>query len=377
MNILIASDKFKGSLTAEQVCAAIRSALLKLDASLVIKTIPLADGGEGTASLLTVHTHGSWVTAFVYDPLFRKIQAGYGISGDGSTAFIEMSQASGLQLLAQDERNPLKTSTYGTGELIANAIDRGARKIVLAIGGSATNDAGMGMAAALGVKFLDNSGNELDPVGENLIRLHMIDEGPLKQKLKNTEILVLCDVINPLTGMDGAAYVYAPQKGADQAMVKALDLGLQNFASVVEKETGVSLEFPGAGAAGGLGAGAKVFLRARFQRGIEYIMAELKVPEHINQANVVITGEGKMDKQTLSGKVVAGVAKLANQHHKPVIALVGKNELSDDQIKSLHLSQVISLVNKKITPTEAMAHPVNLIQQRIQEELNLTQYRTE
>lgn len=337
----------------------------------------MADGGEGTASLLTAHTHGTWVTTSVYDPLFRKIQAGYGISGDRSTAFIEMSQASGLQLLSPDERNPLKTSTYGTGELIANAIDRGARKIVLAIGGSATNDAGMGMAAALGVKFLDKSGKELPPIGESLVHLHVIDEGSLKLKLKNTEILVLCDVINPLTGMDGAAYIYAPQKGADQAMVQALDLGLQNFASVVEKETGVSLEFPGAGAAGGLGAGAKVFLRARFQRGIEYIMDKLKVPEHIMQANLVITGEGKMDEQTLAGKVVAGIAALAYHHHKPIIALVGKNELSADQIKRLHLSHVISLVNKETTPTEAMAHPVNLIQQRIQEELNLNEYRTE
>ncbi len=377
MNILIASDKFKGSLTAEQVCEVIRSGLLKLDATLIIKTIPLADGGEGTASLLTTYTHGTWVTTSVSDPLFRKIQAGYGISGDGSTAFIEMSQASGLQLLSKEERNPLKTSTYGTGELIANAIDRNVRKIVLAIGGSATNDAGMGMAAALGVKFLDRSNNELDPIGENLIHLHTIDEGSLNLKLKNTEILVLCDVINPLTGMAGAAYIYAPQKGADQAMVKALDLGLQNFASVVEKETGVSLEFPGAGAAGGLGAGAKVFLRARFQRGIEYIMYELKVPEHIIQANLVITGEGKMDEQTLAGKVVAGIATLANQHQKPVIALVGKNELSDDQIKSLHLSQVISLVNKETSPTEAMANPVNLIQERIQEELNLNAFRSE
>lgn len=337
----------------------------------------MADGGEGTASLLTAHTHGTWVTTAVTDPLFRKIQAGYGISGDGSTAFIEMSQASGLQLLSRDERNPLKTSTYGTGDLIANAIDRGARKIVLAIGGSATNDAGMGMAAALGVKFLDKSGKELPPIGESMVHLHVIDEGPLKQKLKNTEILVLCDVINPLTGMDGAAYIYAPQKGADQAMVKALDLGLQNFASVVEKETGVSLEFPGAGAAGGLGAGAKVFLRARFQRGIEYIMDELKVPEHIMQVNLVITGEGKMDEQTLAGKVIAGIATLANHYHKPVIALVGKNELSDGQIKSLRLSQVISLVNKETTPTEAMAHPVHLIQQRIQEELNLNAFRSE
>lgn len=337
----------------------------------------MADGGEGTASLLTAHTHGTWVTTVVSDPLFRKMQAGYGISGDGSTAFIEMSQASGLQLLSKEERNPLNTSTYGTGELIANALDRGVRKIVLAIGGSATNDAGIGMAAALGVKFLDKSGNELQPVGKNLIHLHTIAEGPLKLKLKNTELMVLCDVTNPLTGIDGAAYIYAPQKGADPAMVKALDQGLQNFARVVEKETGMSMEFPGAGAAGGLGAGAKVFLKASFQRGVDYIMNELQVPEHIIQANLVITGEGKMDEQTLAGKVIAGIATLANHHHKPVIAVVGKNELADDRIKSLHLSQVISLVNNETSPTEAMANPVKLIQQRIQEVLNLNEYRKE
>ncbi|MEQ1588006.1 MAG: glycerate kinase, partial [Cyclobacteriaceae bacterium] len=236
MTILIAPDKFKGSLSAKGVCEAVRTGLLKLDPSLSIITVPLADGGEGTSELLTINSRGSVINCSVSDPLFRKVNASYGISGDGTTAFIEMASASGLHLLTKEERNPLNTTTYGTGELIKDAIERGVNKIILAIGGSATNDAGIGMAAALGMKFIDKNGNELQPIGSNLIHIHSIVDAHFLPKKNKIQFVVLCDVDNELYGPSGAAFVYGPQKGADAQTVQLLDQGLKHFASVVEKE---------------------------------------------------------------------------------------------------------------------------------------------
>jgi glycerate kinase len=367
VKILLAPDKFKGSLSAKKVCAAIEQGLLKIDPALSIKSIPLADGGEGTCELLTENSGGFTISLEVSDPLFRRIKASYGISEDGSTAFIEMASASGLQLLTREEQNPLKTSTYGTGELIADAVTRGVKKIILAIGGSATNDAGIGMASALGVTFTDKHGKNLSPVGENLIHIHSINfEKSLFQKRK-VAVIVLCDVANELYGKEGAAHVFAKQKGSNEKEVHLLDLGLRNFASVVARETTMDVNFPGAGAAGGLGAGCKVFLHATFRSGIKYILETLNVEEEIKLADLVITGEGKMDKQTLSGKVVMGVAQLAGTHQKPVIALVGKNELSDKEIDSIGLKKVIALVDGKTSSTEAITYAANLLSDRASE----------
>lgn len=366
MKILIAPDKFKGSLDAQQVCEAIRQALLKYDATLHIQTIPMADGGEGTAQLLTEHTQGKWITCAVRDPLFRKIEAGYGISGDGNTAFIEMAVASGLQLLKLDERNPLHTSTVGTGDLIADALKHGVKKIVLAIGGSATNDAGIGMATALGYTFYNNQNQELTPIGKNLINLHRIDTSDVNPQLKQTEIVVLCDVSNLLYGSNGAAFVFAPQKGASEQDVANLDKGLEHFANIVHTQLNISTDFAGAGAAGGLGAGAKVFLNATLQRGIDYVMQALHVEATIQHADLIITGEGKMDVQTLAGKVVAGIAATAVRHHKPVLAVVGKNELTETQWKQVGITQVISLADENTSVEIAMSKTYELISKRIE-----------
>lgn len=365
MKILIAPDKFKDSLTAKEVCGAVERGLLKIDPSLSIKSIPLADGGEGTCEILTEHSKGSIAYAEVSDPLFRKITAHYGISGDGSTAFIEMASASGLQLLSKEERNPGKTSTYGTGELIKNAIDRGVTKIILAIGGSATNDAGIGMANALGIKFIDKHEIEFAPIGENLIHINKINTGNSFLSEVNLETIVLCDVTNELFGIDGATYVYAKQKGARDSDLQILDLGLRNFASCVTKDLMIDVNFPGAGAAGGLGAGAKAFLNATFKSGIDYLLDTLKLEDEIKNADLVITGEGKMDQQTLSGKVVMGVAQLAANHKKPVIAITGKNELSLESIQKAGLQKVITLINETTTEGEAIKHAANLITDRI------------
>jgi len=293
-----------------------------------------------------------------------------------------MAAASGLQLLTQHERNPLKTSTVGTGELIADALHRGVKKIVLAIGGSATNDAGIGMASALGYRFYDNQNRVLHPVGENLELLHHIDlttgntrlaqtETTGNTRLAQTEVLVLCDVTNPLYGPNGAAYVFAPQKGATEQDVIRLDKGLQNFANVVKEQLQLSTDFAGAGAAGGLGAGAKVFLNASFTRGIDYVMQELNVEAVIREADVVITGEGKLDAQTLRGKVVAGITSIASRLNKPVIVIAGQNELSEAEWKQAGISLVISLVDENTSVEIAMKQTKDLIEQRVTEHLSL------
>jgi glycerate 2-kinase len=365
VTILIASDKFKGSLSAKEVCEAIRTGLLKLDPSLSVISVPLADGGEGTSELLTLNSKGSVINCSVSDPLFRKVNASYGISGDGATAFIEMASASGLHLLAKEERNPLNTTTYGSGELIADAIARGVNKIILAIGGSATNDAGIGMATALGMKFLDQHGNELQPIGSNLNHIHSFDDTHFLLKKKKLEVVVLCDVDNELYGPQGAAFVYGPQKGADNRGVKVLDQGLKHFAVVIKKEFNADVHFPGAGAAGGLGAGAKIFLNAAFNRGIDFMLKALHLEDQIKLADLVITGEGKMDEQTLSGKVVLGVTNLARNYNKPVVAIVGKNELSDVKIRWMGLKKVIQLVDENTSSSVAMRSTSKLITKRV------------
>jgi len=374
VKILIAPDKFKGSLTAQEVIEAISSALKKLDSTLQVQTVAMADGGEGTAKLLTEHTNGKWHLCSVHDPFFRKVEAGFGISGDGETAFIEMASASGLQLLTPWEHDPLKTTTLGTGDLIAQALQHKVKKIVLAIGGSATNDAGIGMAKALGYKFFDQQNNELIPIGKNLEHLHLVDKTDVHPGLMLTEFIVLCDVTNTLFGKQGAAYVFAPQKGASEQDVVRLDSGLRNFAKVVETQLHVAPDFAGAGAAGGLGSGSKVFLNASMKRGIDYVMNVLQVDAAVQHADLIITGEGKLDKQTLSGKVVAGITATAKRSNKPVIAVVGKNELSETEWKQAGITQVISLVDDTTTVEVAMSKTRELIQKRIEAQVDLKRY---
>jgi glycerate kinase len=368
VNILICPDKFKGSLTAKEVCGAVTEGLLKINQGVVIQSVPLADGGEGTCDLLTEWYEGSKIELEVHGPLQNRVTAAYGLSKDGKTAFIEMAGASGLTLLSADDRNPLMTTTIGTGELIADALRRQVRKIILGIGGSATNDAGIGMAQALGYKFLDAGGEVLNPTGENLIHIKRIDTGSVDPLLRTVSVVALCDVANPLYGPEGAAYVYGPQKGASKRAVELLDAGLRNFRRVVHKYLKTSVDFPGAGAAGGLGAGAKVFLNASIEKGINYIIQSTLLTEKIREADLIITGEGKIDRQTFSGKVVSEVMSLAGKMGKPVLAICGKCDLPQKELEGYGLKKVIALVDRHTTSESAIEHAALHISRKVMEE---------
>ena len=356
MKILIACDSFKDALPAHAVCEAIERGLRKGIDSLKnsknkafeIHQFPLADGGEGTFDILKQHLNLKKIEITVNNPLFQPQKAFYGITQnlESPIAFIEMAQAAGLQLLTPEERNPMKTTTFGVGEMIRDAIQNGAKEIVLAIGGSATNDAGMGMAAALGFKFLDENENSVLPIGENLINVHHIIAPSDLHVFPPTR--VICDVTNPLYGRNGAAHVYARQKGATDSDIQALDDGLKHFSKIIEKNTpsvatslamtfdpkleGNTHSIPmkaGAGAAGGLGFGAMVFLNAELQSGIDVILNLTHFDDLLthHQFDWIITGEGKLDSQTAHGKVVHGVARRAQQHKVPIIALCGSLDM--------------------------------------------------
>ena len=354
MKIIIAPDKFKGSLTAPQVAQAMAEGVRLIDPTIEVHQLPLADGGEGSAAVLTQAVGGQITTIAAKDPLFRAIKASYGLSANGQTAFVEMATASGLDLLEKNERNPLLTTTFGTGELILDALKRGAKRLIVCIGGSATNDAGMGMAAALGVRFLDKNGTELSPIGQNLATIYRIDTDSITPLLQNVEVVVACDVSNPLHGPNGAAWVYAPQKGADAAAVEELDNGLMNFSQVVQNQFNIDLQtVEGSGAAGGLGGGCVAFLNAKLQSGIETVLQAVEFEKHLAGADLVLTGEGKIDQQTLQGKLIAGVARAANAQHVPVVALCGTLSLSPQDIEKLGLSYAVSVLASPVTLQEA------------------------
>lgn len=360
MNILIAPDSFKDALDAPGVCRAIERGILAALPDSNIRCFPLADGGEGTAQILTFHNGGRQIQCLVKDPLFRPVLASYGLSGSGETAFIEMAQASGLQLLKPEERNPLYTTTFGTGELIADALRHSVRNIVLGIGGSATNDGGMGMAAALGCVFLDNAGNPLKPVGQNLGKVSRIIGNPAIE----ARVDVICDVDNPLFGPTGAARIYAPQKGADEAAVAELDAGLAHFAEILEIWSGQAVaELPGSGAAGGLGAGAMVFLNARMRPGIEAVMDYTGFETALEGIDLIVTGEGKIDHQTLHGKLISGICRQAKVRNIPVIACCGALEASDSELLEIGLLAAFSISNKPQSLAEAILRTAEGLEQ--------------
>lgn len=370
MNILLAPDKFKGSLSAHQVCEAISLALGNIrELNLNVVQHPLADGGEGSCDLLMSYSGGTLRSVIVRDPLFRFCESGYGISKDGSIAFLEMAKASGLQLLQESERNPMTTTTYGTGQLIRDALDRGVNEIILGVGGSATNDGGMGMAHALGLLFYDENEKRLEPMGRNLQHIHQIDAKSLHPRLKEVSITVLCDVDNPLHGIHGAAHVFAPQKGASLQMVEELDKGLQQYEKVLVDTFHKPVNFPGAGAGGGLPASLQAINNLTIRRGVEFMMEFTRLEEAVKKADIVITGEGKMDEQTLGGKVIKGVADMAKRFEKPVFAVVGKNDLSESQWRSLGIQAVITLTGNNVTEAEAIKSAFSLLKQRTKEEI--------
>jgi len=362
LNILVAPDKFKGSLTAEEAVDAIRLGIERCYPSARIDPVPLADGGEGTASLLTRATNGRFFSQIVQDPLGRPVEASYGLSGDGQTAFIEMAQASGLYRLAPGERNPLLTSTYGTGQLIAAALAQGVDTIVLGIGGSATNDGGTGLAAALGYRFRNEAGELLNPTGGRLAEIAHIEAESILPQLRNVQIRVACDVDNPLCGPTGAAAIYGPQKGANSAMVERLDQGLRHLAQVVERDLGItSADEPGSGAAGGTGFGARVFLGAELTSGFSLVSTYLRLADRIRQANLVITGEGSLDEQTLSGKLIGGLTRLARRDQVPVIAFCGRLDLTPGQVKTLGLAGAYAITPAGLPFHEAVRRAPELL----------------
>lgn len=353
--IVVASDSFKGSLSSLEVADAAAKAINECIPGCCVEKVEVADGGEGTMEALHRTLGGVNVAVEVCDPLGRSITASYVKLADGVTAVLEMAVASGLPLLAPQERNPMKTSTYGTGQLIADALRKGCRKFLIGIGGSATNDAGMGMLEALGVRFLDAEGNLLHGSGESLEKVEDIDLSGVCAGLAESEFIIACDVDAPLYGPKGAACVFAPQKGADAEMVAMLNDGLEHFSSVVKRVTGKDVSnIPGAGAAGGLGGGFVAFLPARLERGIEMVLDAISFDEGIRGASLIITGEGRVDFQTLTGKTPYGILKRARRQGIPVVAIGGSVALGEKETSEAGFAGVYAVTPSDMPLEEAM-----------------------
>lgn len=324
MKIVLAPDSFKESMTAKEACEAIEKGLRKVMDNLECIHVPMADGGEGTTQSLVDATGGKFYTVEVTGPLGERKEAIFGILGDEKTAILEMAEASGLEILPREKRDATITTTYGTGELIKAALDKGVETILIGIGGSATNDGGAGMVQALGGKLLDRVGNEIGFGGGELDKLEKIDIANLDKRLKDVKIIVACDVQNPLTGPTGASHVFGRQKGANEEQREQLDKNLKHYAEIIRRDLGKDVEtIPGAGAAGGLGAGLMAFLSAELRKGIDIVIEYSKLEEKLQGANLVITGEGSIDGQTRFGKTPYGVAKVAQRYDIPVIAFAG------------------------------------------------------
>lgn len=355
--VVIAADSFKGSLTSAQFARVAADAVRLRVPDCEIVEVGLGDGGEGTLDVLASAMDAEPVSCKVHDPLMRVIDAKYAICKRNNTAIIEMAQASGLPLLADNERNPMLTTTYGTGELIADALRKGCKRIYTGIGGSATNDGGMGALTALGCKFHDKDGNIIDSPGRgcNLGDIKSIDFSNLDKSLLDCEIIVVCDVDNPFCGPNGAACVFAPQKGADDEMCQKLDAGLKNFAQTILMCTGVDVEtLPGAGAAGGLGGGLFALLGASMRPGIDMVLEAVDFASKIKDADLIITGEGRLDAQTVMGKTPSGVLKVAQQFGVPVVALGGQ-VVHCPELDNAGFAAVLSIQSGPCNLTEALS----------------------
>ena len=364
MKIVLAPDKFKGSLTGFQFCKVVEQNIkLVLPHAKIIK-LPLADGGDGTIEILEYHLKGKRIKVRVNDPLFRGIEASYLYMDSIKTAFIEMAEASGMCLLKKEDQNCYNTTTLGVGEIILDAIHKGAKTIILGIGGSATNDCGIGMASALGYTFEDENGVELSPVGKNLCLIKNINTNNVLPELKSVTFKVACDVTNPLHGKEGAAFVYGPQKGASPNEIIALDEGLKNISKLFKKEFDRDVQnIKGAGAAGGMGAGTSVFLNAELKSGIDLVKSLVSFDDKIEGAYWIITGEGKLDSQTLSGKTIDGVLTSAKKQNIPVAALCGSISLSKTDADALGLSYTDSVMEKAKSLDDAMQNGYDYVKQ--------------
>ena len=363
MRVVIAPDKFKGSLSAADAAAAMARGVTRACPGASIDQVPMADGGEGTVDALVAATAGTAREAVVTGPLGTPVRAKFGLSGDGRTAVIEMAAASGLVLVPKEKRNPLITTTRGTGELMLAAIAAGAKHLIVGIGGSATNDGGAGLGQALGFRLLDADGRELKPGGGDLERLSRIDASGRRTDLDAIEVAVACDVTNPLCGPTGASAVYGPQKGADASMVETLDHNLAHFASIVERDLGVAIkDLPGSGAAGGLGGGLVAFAHGKLAPGIELVIIAADLESRLAHTDLCLTGEGSIDAQSAFGKTAVGVARLARSLHCPVLALAGSIGPGASAVLDQGIDAYFSICPGPIALEEAVSHAAELLE---------------
>ncbi len=363
MRVVIAPDKFKGSLTAQQAAEAMMRGVARAAPGASIDRVPMADGGEGTVDALVAATGGSYHEVRVTGPLGEPVAARFGMLGDGRTAALEMASASGLVLVPADRRNPLIATTRGTGELLLAAIDAGASQLIVGIGGSATNDGGAGLGQALGFRLLDSEGRELESGGGNLGRLARIDPSNRHPGLQDVEVAVACDVTNPLCGPRGASAVYGPQKGATPAMIESLDANLAHFAAIVRRDLDVSIDtIPGSGAAGGLGGGLVAFAGGRLEKGIDLVIDAVNLAGRLAGADLCLTGEGALDDQSAFGKTAVGVARLARSLGCPTLALAGTIGPGAEATREHGIDAYFSICPGPIGLEEAMAHAAELLE---------------
>lgn len=370
--IVIAPDSFKGSLSSTEAAQAMARGVQRVLPEAELVLLPLSDGGEGLVESLVTASGGELLEYEVTGPLGTPVTAQMGLMGRGRTAVIEMAQASGLVLVPEAERNPLVTTTFGTGELIAKALDLGCDHLIIGIGGSATNDGGMGMAQALGVRFLDEEGELLGSGGGELARLASIDLSRLDPRLEDVRIEVACDVNNPLTGPQGASHVYGPQKGATPEMVEFLDAALARYDRILQRDAGQDVgRVPGAGAAGGLGAGLMALLGGRLVSGIELVLSALDFETKAAGASLVLTGEGKFDAQSAYGKVPMGVARRSRALGVPVVVIAGTVLPSAEILHGEGVSAYFSIINRPMSLKEAMEGAVELLENQVAEVIRL------
>lgn len=364
MKIIISPDSFKGTMTSGEVTSVIKEAIKKVDNNIETICLPIADGGEGTLDALVKATKGKYLTASVQNPLGKLIEAKYGVLGDGKTCVIEMAQASGLTLINEKEKNPRFATTYGTGQLIQNAMDSGYRHFIIGIGGSATNDGGQGMLRALGMKFIAKDGKEILSDVFQFKELDKIDLSCFDSRISESTFIIACDVDNPLIGSNGATSVFGPQKGVEPQDIKIFDQNLNHYITIIESQQNIAVRHcAGAGAAGGMGAAFMAFFPHQFKPGVDIVLEAVQFSKHLEHADFVITGEGKSDEQTLSGKAPIGVAKLAREQGVPTILLSGAIENS--HMLKTYFHQVESVVGEDISVEQSLNNPSYYLDQKV------------
>lgn len=355
MKIVIAPDKFKNSLTGIVFCEIVEKEILKRNSNIEVVKLPLADGGDGTIEVVNFYLQGKVVEVTVNNPFFKPVKASYLYSENSKTAFIEMAEASGVKLLDKTEFDCINATTFGTGEMIVDAINKGVKMIILGVGGSATNDCGIGMASALGYQFLDKNNNLVKPIGANLSKIKSINASEIHQGISNVDFKIACDVTNPLYGKNGAAYVYGEQKGASEKEIILLNKGLEDFAKILNDVFTIDVQsVKGAGAAGGMGIASKLFLNGSLKPGIQLVKNLANFDKKIKNANWIITGEGKLDSQTLSGKTIQGVLESAQKQKINVAAFCGKIELTNNELKEIGIEYGKDIMSNSKNLDDAM-----------------------